>query len=117
MVDAKVSNNKLYERAIRIIGEFSKVSNDAAKSFLLQSIYNMNQQQLEDTNIQKLPISSHIEMAFRREKVVPRALLLASGKFDLQLANEALERQPIVRKLLLELEDSKELLVFHAFNC
>jgi hypothetical protein len=93
MIDLKVSNNKLFERSIRIISICSSVSRDIALECLLKSIYRVN-------NLNSIPskdeISEHIKNAYSKSKVIPIALLLATGKFTVETAQNILDKEPIV---------------------
>jgi len=100
MIDVKVSNNKLYDRSIRIVSQFASVPESTARECLLKSIYEVDT--LTD-DINTAVISKHIERAFKKDKVVPCALLLATGKFDVQTATRELAKQPIVRRLIMNI--------------
>jgi hypothetical protein len=97
MIDVKVSNNKLYDRSIRIVSNLSGLPEEVARLCLLRSIYRKD---TLDDSILNAPISNHISIGFKVEKVVPVALLLATGKFNIETAIKALEKEPIVRKLI-----------------
>jgi hypothetical protein len=97
MVDLRISNNKLYHRTVGIIGDLMKVSGENARIALLRSVYqtdNLTSEQLD------AHISKHIEIAKSVEKVVPKALLLATGKFTYDAAAKALAEEPIVRTVI-----------------
>jgi len=101
-----VANNKLYARAIGIVAEVCGVSEEAARIALLRSIY------LRDTpldgSILDGAISSHIDAAALRKKVVPLALLLAANpENSVKEAEQVLNAEPIVRKLLLASKKKK----------
>lgn len=100
MIDLGVSNNKLFERSVRLVAMFAGVSEQQATEALLKSIYKTDSLTEE---IRKAPISRHIESAFGGHLVVPKALLLATGKFDLQSAAQRLSEQPVVRKVMQEI--------------
>jgi N-acetylmuramic acid 6-phosphate (MurNAc-6-P) etherase len=104
MVDLKVSNNKLFERAIRIISDFGQVDIATARKCLLKALYNVDTgTDNEEETLQQLEqksVASHIEQAFRSNKVVPRALLLSTGLFNNATAAQALQKEPIVKKVV-----------------
>jgi hypothetical protein len=95
MVDVRLSNNKLFFRAIKIVSEITQQTEAQATTHVLSAIYNTTK--VEDKLL--LPPSEHIAAAFKTEKVVPTALLLARGKHSLEEIRELLQKQPIVRKL------------------
>jgi N-acetylmuramic acid 6-phosphate (MurNAc-6-P) etherase len=99
MVDLRISNNKLFHRTIGIITDLMGVSAEEALEALLKSIFqtdNLTEAQREAS------VSLCIEKAKDVEKVVPKALLLATGKFTYQQACEALAKNPIVRSVISE---------------
>ncbi|KAG2392732.1 hypothetical protein C9374_011457 [Naegleria lovaniensis] len=73
MINLKVSNNKLYYRAINIVSTIMKVSEQVAEECVLRAIYN-------DTTPDSNLVSHHISKAMTVSKVVPVALLLAASK-------------------------------------
>ncbi|MCX7017542.1 MAG: hypothetical protein WCK47_09890 [bacterium] len=97
MVDLRISNNKLFHRTMGIICDLMKVSPEAARDALLKSIY----QTTTLTDAQRnASISECIESAKLVEKVVPKALLLATGKFTCADAENDLRKNPIVRSVI-----------------
>ncbi|MGC8740357.1 MAG: hypothetical protein ACP5UB_02745 [Candidatus Sumerlaeaceae bacterium] len=99
MVDLRISNNKLFHRTISIITDLMGVSAEEALEALLKSIFQTD----ELTEAQReASISLCIEIAKNVEKVVPKALLLATGRFSYSEASEALARNPIVRSVISE---------------
>jgi N-acetylmuramic acid 6-phosphate (MurNAc-6-P) etherase len=97
MIDVGVSNNKLFERSFRIIREFAGISEQAAKECLLKATYGVDHL---TTQITDAPISRHIEVAFKNHQVVPKALLLATGHFDIATATSTLSKDPVVRRVV-----------------
>lgn len=97
MIDIRVSNNKLYYRAIRIISEIAGVSSEVAETNLLKAIYNT---ECLTEVIKTSAISARINQSADVMKIVPKAVLLSTNKFNLESATKALEEQPIVRKVL-----------------
>lgn len=100
MVDLRISNNKLFHRTVGIIGDLMRVDHDRAVESLLCAVFETDS--LTDAQ-RETPISECIERAKNVDKVVPKALLLASGRFTCAQAAKALERNPIVRSLLADL--------------
>lgn len=97
MVDVKVSNNKLYHRAIRIVSEITQVSLEEAEENILKAIY---QTETISDEIRKLPVSHHILQSAAVTLIVPKAILMSIKKFNLESATQALKQQPIIRKAL-----------------
>ncbi|MCX7918151.1 MAG: hypothetical protein N3A72_00810 [bacterium] len=97
MIDLKISNNKLYYRTMNIISDIMKVSKRNAMECMLKAIYGTNRL----TESQKTaPISAHINAATGKEKIVPTAMLLATGRFSVAEATAALKKEPIVRNII-----------------
>lgn len=94
MVDLKVSNNKLFHRAIGIIQRFSSLTKEDATAVLLRSIY---QTDVPTSTQLSSSISSHIERATAMQKVVPCALLSAITKCSISDALELIDKQPVIR--------------------
>jgi len=75
------------------------VSEEVAKESVVRSIYETDQPTEEMRNA---PISEYIRASTSREKVVPIALLLSTGRFSYLEAREALAKDPIVRNIIGE---------------
>ncbi len=99
MIDLRISNNKLFHRTISIISDLIGVSAEEALEALLKSIFQTDE--LTEAE-REAPISACIEAAKNVEKVVPKALLIATGQFTYTSASEALARNPIVRSVISE---------------
>ena len=104
MIDVKVSNSKLFYRAISIVQKFSQVDYQNAKTFLLKSLYRTNK--LTD-DIHDKEVKVHVVKGSQSDLVVPVALLLATGKFSIETAVQALKNNVQVRKCLLDVFKSK----------
>ncbi len=94
MVDLRISNNKLFFRTVGIISDLIGVDEKKGTDALLSSIFETDT--LTDEH-REAAISACIERAKSVDKVVPKALLLATGRFTLAEATAALQRDPIVR--------------------
>ena len=104
MIDVKVSNNKLFHRALGIIQKYAGENEENCKTSLLKSIYNTDSL----TELQKnASIEDHIKVATPLNQVVPKAILLALLKCSLKQVEELMIKQPIVRKLLKEQSQGK----------
>ena len=66
----------------------------AANTALLRAVYQTDKLTAEQTDA---PVSNHIETAKAVDKVVPKALLLATGQFSYKAATDALVANPVVR--------------------
>jgi len=97
MIDLKISNNKLYYRTLGIIRALMGVDEATAKESLLRSIFAQDRLSPEQRNAK---VSTYVERATGARKIVPRALLLATGKFTIEQATQALNETPIVRVLI-----------------
>jgi N-acetylmuramic acid 6-phosphate (MurNAc-6-P) etherase len=97
MVDLRISNNKLFHRTVTIICDLIKISSEEATEALMRSIYQTDY--LTDKQREK-PISDYIEAARSVDKVVPKALLMATGKFTYGDAAQALRKNPVVRSVI-----------------
>ena len=95
MINLKVSNNKLFYRAINIVSSVMNVNEELAEQCVLRAIYNDS---TPDSNL----VSHHISKAIKMSKVVPVALLLASseGNLTVQEAREKLSLDPVVRNVI-----------------
>ncbi|KAJ6234245.1 glucokinase regulatory protein [Anaeramoeba flamelloides] len=105
MINLKVSNNKLFFRAINIIQQLSNVSFENAKIALLRAIYNLeNKKQLEEKQLFDTPVSNHLKVAIQKEKVVPTAIVLSiRPKMPVGQAIELLENERIIRNAIEKL--------------
>lgn len=99
MIDLKISNNKLYYRTINIIADIMKVSKTVANESMLKSIYSTDRLTAEQ---KAAPISKHITTATNKRKIVPIAMLLATGKYTIQQASAALKAEPIIRNIIVK---------------
>ena len=99
MVDLRISNNKLFFRSIGIISDLMGVDEETARMALLRSVYQADQ--ITDTQ-DNAPVSEHIEASKDVPRLVPVALLLATGKFTWQQASDALDADPVVRHAIAD---------------
>ena len=99
MINLKVSNNKLFFRAINIVSTIMKVSEEKAQECVIRAIYDDTQ---PDSNL----VSQYIKRAVQVSKVVPVALLLANGSSSgcktVKEAREQLAIEPVVRNAILK---------------
>ncbi|XP_067224237.1 glucokinase regulatory protein isoform X1 [Chanodichthys erythropterus] len=73
MIDLRVTNSKLYRRAINILQRFTGCSKTECESALLRAIYSTDDL-AEDTT--SADVRKHTDVANRRERVVPTALVM-----------------------------------------
>ena len=106
MIDVKVSNNKLFHRAIAIICSFTGVTDVVAHDCLLKAIYKVDQ--LTD-DMKQRTISQHVKNAGRADQVVPLAVLLVTGKFAVGSALVAIRNQRVAQIVKMLLKKNVEL--------
>lgn len=97
MIDLRISNSKLFYRTIGIISTIMGVDQATARRAVISAIYQTDN---PAPALRRLPISAYVESASNREKVVPLAMLIATGKFNVERAKELLQREPIVRSII-----------------
>ena len=94
MVDLRISNNKLYYRAIGIIQHIMGVPAASARRCLLRSIYGLDR--VPPALMQARP-SRHVAAATDVAKVVPKALIMAGSRATHADAERILRTEPVVR--------------------
>jgi N-acetylmuramic acid 6-phosphate (MurNAc-6-P) etherase len=94
MVDLRISNNKLFHRTVGIIQDLIGVDEATATQALIRSVYKTDS--LTDAQ-RNAPISDHIEASKEVTRLVPTALLIATGTFSWQQASDTLDTDPVVR--------------------
>lgn len=99
MIDLKLTNKKLFERAMSIVSLYAKVNRNLAKHCLLKSIYRTETLSLD---VLQANITQHVQQASLVNRVVPLALLMSKDSFTLASALKALEDCPIVRQYIEE---------------
>lgn len=97
MVDLKVSNSKLFNRALYILQKFTGRSQAKCLEVLLKSIYNTEDLTDEITNAE---ISKHIEISAHMNKVVPTAVLALSRNCSIKEARNRLDSFPVIREAI-----------------
>ncbi|XP_013406772.1 glucokinase regulatory protein [Lingula anatina] len=104
MVDLRVSNNKLFHRAVRIVETFSGCNKEDAQEYLLKSIYGTDVLTGQQTTAN---VSQHILQATSQEKVVPTALVCAILKCSLLEAQKHLAEEPVIRSAITSCLEKK----------
>jgi hypothetical protein len=97
MIDLRISNHKLYVRAIETIARLARVDEGTAREALHRAAFRSDA--LEDEE-RDAPPSAVVKAAGSRARVVPTALLLARGGWTVAEAGELLQRDPVVRRVL-----------------
>lgn len=101
MVDLRISNAKLCLRAYDLVASLTGVPAETAQQCVMRAIYGeVSEEQITEL-LAHHPLSDHVKAAYQQEKVVPVALLLASGVKSVDDAKEALKAEPVVRTALL----------------
>jgi len=91
MIDVKVGNNKLFHRAVSIVSTVAKIDKVGAKLAVLQAIYRVDI--IDDVLCRQ--VSEHVAYGTVMDQVVPVAVLVATGKFDVSSAVEILKTNTI----------------------
>lgn len=94
MVDLRISNNKLFRRTVGIIVDLMGVTQEEATEALLRAVFETD---CVTEAQREAPISEYVEQSKKVNKVVPKALLMASGRYNYAQASEALATNPVVR--------------------
>lgn len=97
MIDLRISNSKLYNRAIGLVSRLTGAPRNVAHRALHYAIF---KKQATDAELEKASVSVAVQRAVGRSKVVPMAILLATGKFTYEEAEERLGAEPRVRRLI-----------------
>ncbi len=103
MVDLRISNNKLFYRTIGIIQHITGISADAAKRYMLRSIYKTDR--ITPRMLHAKP-SQHVNASTNVPKIVPKALIMAVGRTTLAEAEKLLKKEPIVRAAIERLKSA-----------
>ena len=96
MIDLKVSNNKLFRRAVGIISRFSRVDENEALIALLKAIYRKDV--IPESTTNELT-SNHVSVGSLQDKVVPLAVLLATGRFNVESGLKTLKDKTVSQAL------------------
>nr|XP_028581257.1 glucokinase regulatory protein isoform X1 [Podarcis muralis] len=97
MVDLRVSNSKLFWRAVSILQRFSGQPHAKCLEGLLQAIY--DPEPLSE-DLRTAPVSKHIAVATDKSKVVPTALLCLLRSCSVPEARARLDAAPSLRAAL-----------------
>lgn len=94
MIDLRVSNSKLYTRAINILQRFTGCSKSECVRALLRAIYSTEDLSEDMTSAD---VWKHTDAANRRDRVVPTALVMIQCGCTLTEARHHLDCHPVIR--------------------
>ncbi|KAM8954206.1 glucokinase regulatory protein [Pelodytes ibericus] len=94
MVDFKIGNSKLFQRAVSVLQRVSGHSKQRCTETLLQTIY--GEQGLSE-QIRNAAISKHVEEAASKEKVLPKAMISLLRNCPIQESHMRLDSSSSVR--------------------
>ncbi|KAL4623926.1 glucokinase regulatory protein [Arapaima gigas] len=94
MLDLKVTNSKLFKRAINILQKFTGCLQTVCKRALLQAIYDT--EEITDVTV-AAEVTTHTLMAATRSRVVPTALVILTRNCSLLEAKSQLEAHLLIR--------------------
>lgn len=97
MIDLRLSNSKLYARAIRTIAELASVDEGTARTALHRAVFKTDKLSAAQERAEALEV---LRAAGERRGIVPQALLIAGAGMDVSDAGRALAEDPIVRRVL-----------------
>eukprot|EP00850_Spirogloea_muscicola_P012343 SM000079S22461 [mRNA] locus=s79:332482:337109:+ [translate_table: standard] len=102
MVDLRITNSKLLHRAARIVAELVGLSEAGAMEYVVRAIYidDILALALTYEDVRLLPASEHIVRASRTKRIVPLALLLATGLYSIRQAADMVAKPVSVRTLI-----------------
>eukprot|EP00898_Chlorokybus_atmophyticus_P005777 jgi/Chlat1/61/Chrsp1S03113 len=101
MIDVRISNHKLFARAVRIVSEVAEVDAEISTACLLQVVYDGDgtDGQFDVQQFQRRPVSEHVTKASSMRSVVPMAILLAMGHSP-STARDLLQGGASIRSLI-----------------
>jgi N-acetylmuramic acid 6-phosphate (MurNAc-6-P) etherase len=95
MIDLRITNSKLYERAIRMVSALGGVDAIRAEQALKAVILRTKRAVSED-----MSISETIGIASTKKRVIPEAVLVARSGFSPQEAAKRIQGNPVLRHFL-----------------
>jgi N-acetylmuramic acid 6-phosphate (MurNAc-6-P) etherase len=99
MIDLRISNSKLYDRAVGLVCQLSGADQETARKALHQAIF---REEPTAAAMEKYTMQMIIARAMTRRRVIALAILLATGRFTFEAASERLESEPRVRRIIEE---------------
>lgn len=106
MIDLRISNSKLYDRATGLVSSLASVSETAARKALHHALY---KEEATDQKLAGISVAMNVQRAVTRPRIVPLAILLASGRFTYAQAEEKLEAEPRVRRIIEDIVSQTKL--------
>jgi N-acetylmuramic acid 6-phosphate (MurNAc-6-P) etherase len=97
MIDLRISNSKLYDRAVGLISNLASVSLADGKRALHMAIF---KEKVTDEKLADVSIAMSVQRAVTRMRIVPLAIILATGRFGYEEAQERLDAEPRVRRII-----------------
>ncbi|XP_016346901.1 glucokinase regulatory protein [Sinocyclocheilus anshuiensis] len=94
MIDLRVTNSKLYRRAISILQRFTGCSKSKCERALLRAIYSTDDL---SEDMASVDVWKHTDAANRRDRVVPTALVMMQCGCTLAEARHHLDCHPVIR--------------------
>ncbi|KAK2879155.1 hypothetical protein Q8A67_019946 [Cirrhinus molitorella] len=94
MIDLRVTNSKLYRRAINILQRFTGCAKSECERALLRAIYSTDDLSEDMTSAD---VWKHTDAANRRDQVVPTALVMIQCGCTLAEARHHLDCHPVIR--------------------
>lgn len=104
MIDLRISNQKLYYRAIGTIEKLAGCDSDSAKQALHRAVFKKDRLSKEEA---EAPPSVVIRTGAGQPRVVPTALLLALGSMTWDEARQQLIQDPVARRVLKNTMDKR----------
>jgi len=97
MIDLRITNKKLFLRAIRIVNQITGKDEESVRKVLLRNIYESEVIPSQNT------LENHIDISAGKESIVPLTILgLIYPEKVIQELRQMLQEQPIVRKLVID---------------
>ncbi|MEO8377732.1 MAG: hypothetical protein ABI579_08670, partial [Candidatus Sumerlaeota bacterium] len=106
MIDLRISNSKLYDRATGLVSSLAGVSESAARRALHQALF---REAATDEKVAATAVAMNVQRAVSRPRVVPLAILLASNRFTFEQAEEKLVAEPRVRRIIEDIVSQTKL--------
>lgn len=103
MVDLRISNTKLYHRALGIIQHITGVTAEDARRALIRSIHCVNR---ATPRLLSARTSQHVQAATNGARIVPRALIMAGARVSYDEADRMLTAEPVIRNAIERLKRS-----------
>ncbi|HMZ52569.1 MAG TPA: hypothetical protein PK988_09910, partial [Candidatus Sumerlaeota bacterium] len=96
----------LYDRATGLVSSLASVSETAARKALHHALY---KEEATDQKLAGISVAMNVQRAVTRPRIVPLAILLASGRFTYAQAEEKLEAEPRVRRIIEDIVSQTKL--------